>query len=95
MGLSDGTSFKDYIGNGSTGFIDLLNTVVVPVIFALAFLVFVYGVVNYFFFHPGDEKKREEGRAFVLWGLLGMVVLFSVWGFVNLLLSTLGIAPAA
>ena len=93
MNLSGGTSFKDYVGNGSTGFIGLLNTVVVPVILALAFLVFVYGVVNYFFLHAGDEKKREEGRTFILWGLLGMVVLFSVWGFVNLLLSTLGLTP--
>ncbi|MDP1689857.1 MAG: hypothetical protein Q8L52_01495 [bacterium] len=90
-----GTSFKDYIGSGSTGFIGLLNTVVVPVIFALAFLVFVYGVVNYFFLGTGEEKKREEGKQFVLWGVVGLVVLFSVWGFVNLLLSTLGIMPSA
>lgn len=95
MNLSGGTSFKNYVGNGDTGFIGLLNTVVVPTILALAFLVFVYGVLNYFIFQAGDEKKREEGRAFVLWGLLGMIVLFSVWGFVNLLLSTLGIAPTA
>ena len=94
MNLSGGTSFKDYVGNGSTGIIGLLNTVVVPVIFALAFAAFVWGVVSYFFLNAGDEKKREEGRTFVLWGILGMVVLFSVWGFVNLLLSTLGIAPA-
>lgn len=86
-------TFAQFIGSGSTGVIGLLNVVVVPVIFALAFLVFVWGVINYFFLHSGDEQKRAEGRMFVLWGLLGMVVLFSVWGFVNLLLSTLGFAP--
>ena len=95
MDLSGGTSFKNWIGDGSAGLIGALNTVVVPVIFALAFAAFVWGVVNYFFLHPGDETKRAEGRAFVLWSILGMVVLFSVWGFVNLVLSTLGIAPAA
>ena len=88
-------NFAQFIGSGTTGVVGLLNVVVVPVIFALAFLVFVWGVVNYFIFNAGDETKRAEGRAFVLWGLLGMVVLFSVWGFVNLLLSTLGVAPAA
>jgi hypothetical protein len=88
-------TFKDYIGNGTTGFIGLLNTVVVPVIFALAFLVFVWGVVNYFFLHGGEEAKREEGRSFILWGLIGLAVLFSVWGLLNILLSTLGLAPAA
>lgn len=84
-------TFKQYVD----GIINLLTAVVVPTIFALAFLVFVWGVVNYFFFSSGDDKKRAEGRAFVLWGILGMVVLFSVWGLVNIVLSTLGIAPAA
>lgn len=81
-------SFKGYVD----GIIDLLNTVVVPVIFALAFLVFVWGVVNYFILHGGDEGKRAEGREFALWGIIGIAVLFSVWGFVSLLLSTLGLA---
>ena len=93
MNLSGGTTFKDFIGIGNTGIIGLLNTVVVPVIFALAFLTFIYGVVKYFFFSVGDETKRVEGRQFVLWGIIGMAVLFTVWGFVNILLSTLGIAP--
>ena len=88
-------TFKTFIGSGTTGIVGLLNTVVAPVIFALAFLVFVYGVVSYFFLHGGEESKREEGRMFVLWGIIGMVVMFSVWGLVNILLSTLGIAPTA
>lgn len=88
-------TFAQFIGSGSTGIIGALNTIVVPVIFAFAFAAFVWGVVNYFFIGGADEKKRSEGRQFVLWGLLGMAVLFSVWGFVNILLSTLGIAPKA
>ena len=88
-------TFKDFIGNSTTGIVGALSTVVVPVIFAFAFAAFVWGVLNYFFLHGGDEAKRAEGRKFVLWGILGMVVLFSVWGFVNIMLSTLGIAPAA
>ncbi len=88
-------TFAQYVGGGSIGIIGLFNTVVIPVIFALAFAVFIWGVVNYFFLHGSDEGKRSEGRQFVFWGIIGMVVLFSVWGFVNILLSTLGIAPTA
>jgi len=87
-------TFKQFIGNGDTGIIGIINTVIVPVIFALAFLVFVWGIVNYFFISGGDETKRAEGRQFTMWGIIGIVVLFSVWGFVNLLLSTLGIMPS-
>lgn len=88
-------TFKDFIGSGTTGIIGLLNTVVVPVIFAFAFAAFVWGMMHYFFLNGGNEEKRSEGRQFAIWGILGMVVLFSVWGFVNILLSTLGIAPEA
>lgn len=90
-----GTTFAQYIGSGTTGVIGIINVVIVPVIFALSFLVFIWGIMNYFFLNGGDEVKRGEGRQFALWGILGMAVLFSVWGFVNLLLSTLGIAPSA
>lgn len=88
-------TFAQFVGNGSTGLIGVINTVVVPFIGVLIFLVFVWGVINYFFLHSDDETKRTEGRQFILWGLIGMVVYFSVWGLVNIMLSTLGIAPAA
>ncbi len=86
-------TFAQFVGSGSTGIIGVVNTVIVPIIFALAFAAFIWGVVSYFFIHGGEEGKRAEGKNFILWGVIGMAVLFSVWGLVGLLLSTLGIAP--
>lgn len=89
-------TFAQFVGSGTTGIIGVINTVVVPLIGAFIFVVFIWGVVKYFFINnEGDTKKLEEGRNFIFWGILGMVMFFSVWGFVNLLLSTLGIAPSA
>lgn len=88
-------TFAQFVGNGSSGIIGAINLVVVPVIFALAFAAFVWGIVKHFFIHGGEETSREEGRTFIMWGLVGMLVLFSVWGLVNILLSTLGIASGA
>ncbi|MFA6278478.1 MAG: hypothetical protein WCS97_00075 [Candidatus Paceibacterota bacterium] len=89
-------TFAQFVGSGTTGIIGIINTIVVPLIGAFIFAVFIWGVVKYFFFsNNGDEAKLKEGRDFIFWGILGMVVFFSVWGFVNLLLSTLGIAPGA
>jgi hypothetical protein len=31
-----------------------------------------------------------EERQFMIWGILGMVLLFGVWGVVNLIAATLG-----
>ncbi len=86
-------TFKEFIGDSTTGtgIIGVITTSIVPVIFALAFLFFVWGVVNYFFFQGSNEEAREKGRQFVFWGILGLVVLFSVWGFVNIVVLTLGI----
>ncbi len=88
-------TFAQFVGDSNSGIIGAVNTAVVPVIFAFAFAAFIWGVMRYFFVNGGDETKRAEGRQFVLWGILGMVVLFSVWGIVNMLLSTLGIAGAS
>ena len=86
-------TFAQYIGSGTTGIIGVLNTVVAPIIFALAFVVFIWGIVSYFFLHGDNETSRKEGRQFILWGILGMVVLVSVFGFVNIMLSALGLTP--
>ncbi len=88
-------TFAQFVGNSSSGVIGIVNTVVVPFIGALAFAVLIWGILNYFFLNSGNEEKRKEGRQFILWGIIGVVVLFSVWGLVTLLLSTLGIAPTS
>ena len=88
-------TFAQFVGSGSTGIIGILNVAIVPVIFAFAFFAFIWGVINYFFFNRDNETKLAESRQFIFWGILGMVMLFSVWGLVSLLLSTLGIAPSA
>ncbi|MDQ1299924.1 MAG: hypothetical protein QG636_592 [Patescibacteria group bacterium] len=67
--------------------VDLVNGSVVPLIYALAFLLFIFGMVRFFFF--GGEENRAKGKTFMLWGIIGFVVMFSVWGIVRLLLTAL------
>lgn len=68
----------------SDSIIGLFNTVVVPLIFALAFIVFLWGVFQAFILGANNEEKRKEGAQFVLWALIGFVVMISIWGLVNL-----------
>ncbi len=83
-------TFAQFIGNGSSGLIGTFNIVVIPFIVALAFFFFVWGVIRYFFLNNnGDEGKLKEGRDFIFWGIIGLVLIFSVWGLVHLALSTL------
>lgn len=70
--------------------VKFVNASIIPLFYTLAFLFFVIGMVR-FFFLEGDEN-REKGRQFMLWSIIGFVVMFSVWGIVRLLLATFGVA---
>lgn len=80
-------SFKLWVDS----IVGVLSSVVIPLLVTLAGAFFLWGIVNYFFLNGSNEEKRLEGRSFVIWGLLGLVVIFSVWGLVSMLLSTFGL----
>lgn len=67
--------------------IPFIDGVVIQLLYALAFFFFIFGMVKFFF--TGGEENRTSGKKFALWGFLGLVVLFSVWSIVKLLLDTL------
>lgn len=76
------------IQNLSTSIIGLINTVVVPFVFAVAFVVFIWGVYTYFIAGGASEEKRSEGAKFVLSGLIGFAAMVTIWGLVNILVGT-------
>jgi hypothetical protein len=69
----------------------LINNVAVPLVFAIAFIVFIWGVFSYFILGADDETKRETGRTYIIYGLIGFFVMLSVWGLVNVLTNTFGL----
>lgn len=58
---------------------------VVPIIIGAALLVFLWGVLRYFF--SKDAKNRAESVTYIMWGLIALFVMVAIWGFVNLLQS--------
>lgn len=63
---------------------------VVPLIFALSLVMFIWGVVQ-FVINSGEEAKKEKGRQFMIWGIIALTVMACVWGLVALLGGTFGI----
>jgi hypothetical protein len=78
--------FSDYIG----AILKFINSLLIPAIFTLAFLVFIWGVFKAFIVGGHDSEKREEGKKLVIWSIVGFVVMLSVWGIVNLVAGSLG-----
>lgn len=62
-----------------------INNVLVPLVFAVAFLVFIWGVFNFFILGGGDEEKQSKGKSLMLYAIVGFVLMISIWGIVNLL----------
>jgi len=66
------------------GIINFINGILVPVLMAIAFIVFLWGVFKYFIYGADNETERATGKQFVLWGIIGFVIILSVWGLVTI-----------
>ena len=71
----------------------VVKEIVNPIILLLAasaFVVFIWGVFQ-FIAHAGDETHRNEGKSAILWGLVGLVIIFGAYGIINVALGTFNI----
>ena len=60
------------------------------VVFALAFLLFVYGLVE-FLWKLNEGGENAEGKRHMVWGIIGMLIMVSVYGILGLLSNTFGL----
>jgi hypothetical protein len=67
----------------------ILNPVI-KLLFALAFIYFLWGVAQ-MILNADSEEGRTTGRDHIMWGVIGMTIMFSVWGIMNLVLRTIGV----
>lgn len=74
--------------------IDGLSEVVywaVPLAIAIGLLLFIWGLVL-FLTKSGDETALEEGKRRMVWGIVTLFVIVSVWGLVALVGQITGVA---
>lgn len=67
-----------------------LINLALPVIVGLALLGFFWGLAM-FVFKSGDAEKQKEARSMMIWSVVALFVMVSVWGLVNFIGSTLGV----
>jgi predicted PurR-regulated permease PerM len=59
-------------------------------IIGIALLAFVWGVFRYLKSYD-NEKERSASVSYMTYGLISLLVIISLWGFVNLIASTIGV----
>jgi len=62
----------------------------IGVLSAIALLVFIWGIVKYMT-SAGSADKAKEGKSIMIYGVIALFVLFSVWGLVYFIQGELGI----
>lgn len=68
-------------------FAKTLINLLVPTIFGLTILVFLFGIYK-FIASADSEDERENGKKFMFYGIIGIFFMLSVWGFVQILTNT-------
>ncbi len=79
----------DLVDSAST----LAGSTIPRLLFALALAYFLYGVFSYIS-TGADEKKRGEARNTIIYGIIILFVMSSVWGLVKFVQTATGINGA-
>jgi uncharacterized membrane protein HdeD (DUF308 family) len=61
---------------------DIITNVLVPLAFILALLFFFWGIAKYIW-SVGTDK--DEGKKMMIWGVVALFVMSSVWGIISYL----------
>ncbi len=76
-------SLTDYV----VMFIDIGKRLI-PLLASVAFLAFVWGVAKYI--RASGQKNASDSKNLLIWGVIGLFVLVTIWGIVAFLKSELG-----
>jgi hypothetical protein len=60
--------------------LDLIQNIIIPLVFALAMLFFFWGIAKYI---RSTGTDKEEGKKIMTWGVIALFVMASVWGIVR------------
>jgi|SRR3989344_4659383 len=69
----------------------IIGKSVIPLIFAIAVVTFIWGAIKFFIIDADEEAKRAQGKQFMIWGIIALAVMISVWGLVKILGETVNI----
>ncbi|HEY4488130.1 MAG TPA: hypothetical protein VJB97_01290 [Candidatus Paceibacterota bacterium] len=68
--------------------VDAIINPIILVVFAFGFFIFTWGMVQFLWNMRGGEVK-EDGKQHMLWGIIGMLIMVSVYGIISLIDDTL------
>jgi uncharacterized membrane protein YidH (DUF202 family) len=77
---------QSFLTNVNTGIINPL----IKFLFALAIAYFLWGTFE-FLLNQENEEKKTAGKSHMLWGVIGITIMISVFMIMNIIIKTLNI----
>lgn len=68
---------------------NIVNPFIILLI-AFAILYFLWGVAQ-FVIYSDSEEERSKGKRHMIWGIMGIVIMVSVFGILSLVLNSFGV----
>ncbi len=82
IALAAPRTYADLIGL----FLSIIN-LIIPIVIGIAVVGFMYGVLKYML-SLGNEQEKKSGREIMLWGVVALFLMFTVWGILRVLSNT-------
>ncbi len=83
------------VGRLLRNIIEFSNSVLIPFIVGIGFLVFVWGVFQYFIAGGASDDSKEKGKNLMIYATLGFLIIIVFWGIINLLADFTGLEGEA
>jgi hypothetical protein len=82
---------KTKLGGWLDSVLVFINEILIPFIFGIGFLVFVWGMFQYFIAGGDNDEAKEKGKSLMIYAVLGFVLIIVFWGVVNMLAGSTGL----
>lgn len=84
-----------FVALADVDLLDLTSTLlskIVPILMTIAIVAFFWGLITYIrAAGGGNDAEKKQGKAIMIWGIVALFVMVSVWGLVSAVGTTLGI----
>ena len=74
-----------------TSLISSLVNYSIGILIGVAIIAFFWGLISYMFKTKGDQEGRKTATNLMVWGILAIFIMLSVFGLVRLLQNTFGV----
>lgn len=71
----------------------ILKNALLPLLITLSIIIFIVGVIKYIA-NADEAAKRQEGSRYMLYGIIALFVMISIWGLVGIIQGTFGLGTS-